>query len=241
MRMKNLYSIGTLAALSLLSPAAFGALAITNGDFETGGGNNIDDVTSWFDNSNGTFWQGTWQTNAATITPNDTNVVILGSYESGAIQSTTSANVNDGNYLFQSIGTADGALLLPLSFDFGQPNDDNGGRTLGITVGIYAYDGLGGFTPGNNTDVRGATGVTLLDSMSFTYDSVNLDDQIFTQLATLDISSAGTQELFLRFSNYRPADTQSWSALDNITIVPEPTAALLGGLGLLGLLRRRRA
>ena len=29
--------------------------------------------------------------------------------------------------------------------------------------------------------------------------------------------------------------------LDNLTIIPEPSAALLGGLGVLGLLRRRRA
>lgn len=35
-------------------------------------------------------------------------------------------------------------------------------------------------------------------------------------------------------------DTQTVSSADNLAIVPEPTAALLGAFGLLGLMRRRR-
>jgi hypothetical protein len=36
------------------------------------------------------------------------------------------------------------------------------------------------------------------------------------------------------------SDSGRPSAIDNITLIPEPSAALLGGLGLLALLRRRR-
>jgi hypothetical protein len=41
------------------------------------------------------------------------------------------------------------------------------------------------------------------------------------------------------YSDMRTAST-SLGSLDNLTIVPEPSAALLGGLGLFALLRRRR-
>lgn len=50
------------------------------------------------------------------------------------------------------------------------------------------------------------------------------------------------QELGVHFVN--TSASASWTALDDVTLsvtaVPEPSAALLGGLGLLGLLHRRR-
>lgn len=233
----------SILGIALSATAAHAAITVTNGNFETGTGNNLDDVSGWFDNSNGTFWQGTWPTNNTAISPNDTGVVVLGSYESGAVQNTASANPLVGNYLYQSIGTVGlGETGLNVNFDFGAPDDDGGGRTLGITVAVYAYDGLGGFTADNNTSLVGASGVTLLDSESFTLASTGVDGLIASYLAALDVSGAGTQELFLSFNNYRPANTESWSVLDNVTVaaIPEPSAALLGGLGMLALIRRRR-
>ena len=39
-------------------------LVITNGDFETGAGVNesIADITDWYDNNAGGFWEDAWQT-----------------------------------------------------------------------------------------------------------------------------------------------------------------------------------
>jgi hypothetical protein len=134
-RIKALLIAAIGCALGACALTTQAALSVTNGDFEAGTGNNIDDVTSWFDNSNGTFWQGSWSTNAGFITPNTTGVVVLGSYEGSGIQSTPSANPLSGNYVYQSIGTADGATSATIKFDWGAPNDDGGGRQLGTGRG----------------------------------------------------------------------------------------------------------
>lgn len=231
--------LGVASALALITPSAFAALAITNGDFESGGGENIDNVTDWFDLNTGNFWEGAWQTNAAWITPNGSNVVVISSF--GATSDPFS-----GQYLYQGIGTADGASSVTIGFDFGAPNDDPGGRTLGMTVGIYAYDGVGTFVAGDGVSIHAASqtagsGVTLLSSNSSTQlVTTGVDGLISSYQATLDLSGSGAQQLFLGFNNHTPAGGESWPALDNIAIVPEPSAVLLGGLGLLGLFRRRR-
>jgi hypothetical protein len=228
--------------------AARAALVVTNGDFETGGGNNIDNVSGWLDPSDGIFWHGTWQTNAVAITPNGTNVAVLGSYESGAIQNTVSSNPLDGNYLYQGIGTADGAGSAVVNFDFGAPNDDPGGRTLGLSVAIYAYDGVGTFVPDDNASIDTASqtagsGVTLLDfNSSFTLVSTGVDGLISTYQAVLSLSGAGSQQLFLSLNNYRPDNTESWPVVDNVSVaaVPEPSVLAMMILALGGMLAVRR-
>ena len=212
--------LACLLGITLIGiPAAHATLTVTNGDFETGGGSNIENVTGWND-SGGAFWQGTWQTNSGAITPNGTNVVVLGSYESGAIRNTASADANVGNFLYQSVGTAEpGQTALQVNFQFGQPDDDPGGRTVGVTVGVYAYDGLGGFAEGDATDVRGASGVTFLGSQSFSLVSTDANDVISAKTANFPIPAEQIgKQLFLRFNNYRPDNTESWSVVDNVTV-----------------------
>lgn len=61
-----------------------------------------------------------------------------------------------------------------------------------------------------------------------------------TAIKTGSFTWSGTDENYLNvYSNY----TSNSGTLDNfsVTAIPEPSAALLGGLGLLALLRRRRA
>ncbi len=231
------------AALALgLVTSASAALTITNGDFETGGGSGIDNVTGWFDKLTGAnFWEGAWQT--TNQSPNGTNVVVFSSFEADDFGSPTS-NTNDGSYLYQLIGTADGATSVQVAFDFGAPNDDPGSRDLGLTVGIYAYDGVGAFTAADDIDVRGGAGVTLLDSQSFTLISTGVDGLISSYSSTLDLSSAGSQQLFLRFNGYLNGTSESWPVLDNVSVtaIPEPStyAAILGALTLAAAAGRRR-
>ena len=202
------------SVLAVLAPDAYSALRVTNGNFESG--TLGDNVADWADPSDGTVWHGTWSTSDANISPNDSAIVVLGSYEDGATQSSSSTNVHVGNYLYQGIGTADGETSMELSFDWGAPDDDGGGRSLGLTVGIYAVDG---FTAADNTDVRDAAGVTLLDSVSYQMSSTGTDGLISNVVVTLDLTGAGTQPLFLRFNNYRPSSTESWPVLDNVYLV----------------------
>ncbi|QDU57207.1 beta strand repeat-containing protein [Aeoliella mucimassa] len=194
-----------------------GTLSITNGNFENGGGANIEDVTGWFDLNNGNFWEGTWQSNAQTT--NGTNTAIFSSFEADDFGNPT-PDPNDGGYLYQPIGTAGGLTSLDVKFDWGAPTDDPGGRNLGMTVGVYAYNGTGTFVPGDNADVRGADGVTLLDSASYQIASSTAGGQELTDvLASLDLTGAGNQQLFLRFNNYLPGSTDGWPTLDNVGLV----------------------
>lgn len=234
-------TVCVLAVCSAMATAqvATAALLVTNGDFETGGGENVADVTDWFDNNPGGFWEGAWQTNAPWITPNGTNLVVFSSIESEVFGMPTS-DVNDGSYLYQSIGAADGAASLEIEFDWGAPDDAGPDLELGMTVGVYAYDGAGGFTPADGTDARGESGVALLDSESFTMTTTGVDGQMVSEVAAIDLSGAGSQELFLRFNGFTAGATGAWPVLDNVRIVPEPASMVLLCLGSLAFVARRR-
>ena len=225
----------------VFAPAVANAdLSVTNGDFESGGGSNVENVTDWFDFNTGNFWEGAWQSDAQSV--NGTNQIVFSSFEADDFGAPT-PNVNDGSYLYQSIGTADGLSAADVIFDWGAPTDDGGGRFLGITVGIYAYDGVSGFSAADGTDVRGGSGVTLLDSQTFTIGSSTAGGQMeIGTVASLDLSGAGTQELFLRFNGYLPGAGESWPTLDNVSIVsvPEPSGLAILALAGLAVLNRRR-
>ena len=235
MKMKTVMVAGLAASLALV-PAVRAALVITDGDFETSV-NNADDVASWYDYNPGNFWEGAWGNSA--VSPNGTLGVVFSSFQSDDFGTPTS-DVNDGCYIYQSIGTADGLTSLEIGFDWGSPTDDGGGRALGLTIGIYAYDGVSGFTAADSTDVRGGAGITLLDSQSYTMTSPG-GGNIVADTATLDLAAAGTQELFLRINGYTAGATESWPFVDNVSIIPEPaTFGLMGVFGTAALFMRRR-
>ncbi len=206
------------------------ALTITNGDFETGGGENISNVTGWYDYNVGGFWEGAWQTNASWITPNGTNVIVLSANGSSAEDPLAGQS-----YLYQSIGIAAGQTSVMIGFDWGHPNDTGAGRHDKVTVSVFASDGS--FVAGDNTDIYGVAGVTLLDYASFEHVRVSpagTIDEMWSVVATLDLSDANVgDEIFLRFNS-----ASEWPVIDNVHIVPEPMTLALLGLG--GLLTRRK-
>lgn len=127
------------------------------------------------------------------------------------------------------------------------------GTTLGSETSIsFALD----VVERNNRNDWGAIAISLTGSISgaigtpFVLNPNNAsftaaNDILLQQAAgTFDLTALPAQELFLRISNASGSDAAAQeSFFDNVTasVVPEPSEGLLGGLGMLILLRRRRA
>ena len=215
-----------LLVFFVMSGAVQAAIVITNGDFETNAPlSNVTNVDSWFDPqaTDAAWWEATWY--GPTVSPTGTSVMGL------------SYMLTTTNWGYQSVGSnTEGLTELKLSYDVGSFTDAGGDRDLGVTVSIYESDGT--FVGADDVDVAGAAGITLIDSVS------NLHTlaigAYMTETITLDLSSAGSGELFLRFENYAGSIGEPWTAIDNVQIVPEPATMALLGLGSLALLRRKR-
>jgi hypothetical protein len=72
-----------------------------------------------------------------------------------------------------------------------------------------------------------------------TYEAGYYDGATRTILTTRTPATANDADVIGIYADVRGAGTLG--TLDNFRVVPEPSVALLGGLGLLGLMRRRRA
>ncbi len=98
------------------------------------------------------------------------------------------------------------------------------------------------FTTSDNT----ATGtITVFTSGSVSgqagpADVANYNNESFTGLTPAGANIG--QQLWIEFYSDTNGDSSTFARLDNVTLtaIPEPSAALLGGLGMLLLLRRRR-
>ena len=183
-------------------------LAITNGDFEEGELTaNQMDVLSWYDanansQSDASWWLSTWYGPA--VSPNETSVMGLSNMD------------GTFNWAYQSIGVNDLAQeRIAVTFNVGSFTDAGVTRDLGVTVAIYESDGT--FTPEDNVDIDGAAGITLIDSASV-LSTLESGTQT-TQSVTLDLTSTGSGELFIRFINYAGENDSPWTAIDNVELV----------------------
>jgi hypothetical protein len=144
------------------------------------------------------------------------------------------------HWAYQSIGVNDSGLTsLALMFDIGSFTDAGGPRNMGITLSLYQSDGT--FVGADNSDIAGAAGITLIDTVSLTSGSLAPGGFVNAQTSLNLATANNTGELFLRFVNYSTGTGEPWAAIDNVQIVPEPSAlALLGMAGLAGAIYRRR-
>ncbi len=248
--------LGMAVAASMASaPMARAAVAITNGDFEDVTGfvaaegdaaNGTSAViTGWYSVTTGGFFENTWHDTRDNDVPTDGASGYAGQGASAfsgiAGNGTTGLN---GSWIYQGIGTAELSLTaLAVQLDWGDFQGIPGGlRDLGLTVSLFEGDGT--FVAANNIDVNGAAGSTLLSSFSLTLPATDGPSKLsIGDGGVLSLAAYQGGELFLRINNWEAGTEDPWLQVDNVSIVPvpEPSIALLGGLGVLGLLRRRRA
>ena len=209
-----------------ISGAAQAGLMITNGDFETDApASNVTDVVGWYDtqNTDAAWWVATWY--GPTVSPTGTSVMGL------SYMNTTS------NWAYQSIGYNDEGLTeVAISFEVGSFTDAGSARDLGVTLSIYKSDGS--FVAAEASDITGASGITLVDTIDILSESVVAGSVVsYTKVLSLAGTTAN-DELYLRISNYAGAVGEPWTAIDNVSIVPEPATLLLLTAG--GLMARRK-
>ena len=136
----------------------------------------------------------------------------------------TADGVNASAGIYRSLGVNGSAgETITISFDFGSSN----GTTYAGVFTASLWDGTpGGNLLGSYVPTNQAAGVVVPFNFNVVLAS-NTASNLFIQFNAASSGSANFEQ----------------ARLDNVlvTSVPEPAAALLGGLGLLGLLRRRRA
>lgn len=106
---------------------------------------------------------------------------------------------------------------------------------INVTGGTLTNDGSLAIVDFGGHDISAQTATyNLFDAVTVTgdFDAVTVDGNALTYNGGTDDWSATVGSTFFNFAE--------GTGVLSVTVVPEPTTALLGGIGLLGLLRRRR-
>lgn len=228
--MKPTTSVILLIASLGMATVSQAALFITNGNFEgSPAADNSTDITGWYDYDAGNFWEQAWL--EGVDVPDGAGLALAGGGFVGS------------SWAYQEIGTSDGAPTMTISFDYGSFQDAGNVRDLGVRWSAYII--TGGFVPGQNLDINGAAGVTLLDTAEISALAVGTGANAGPASLDLDISGAGGQTIYLRVSNFTPttnANDNGYLWVDNISVaaVPEPSGVLLLGMAGLVVMKRRR-
>ena len=252
--------LAAAAQLVLLSSYAVAAVTYTSGTYsQTFDG--LSGVSAWSNNSTLAGWYAA-TTNTPSITAIGSNT---GSTTTAGLYSYGVAGTNavteralgyaTSNAFTGAAGSGQNYLGLQL----------NNGNLANLTGFTLAYDGeqwRRDSTASQTIAVQYSLDATSLTSGTWTSAGASLSftsPQFIGSAALLDgnananrvaglsatVSSivwAPGTNLWIRFSDLNDSGNDHHLAIDNVsfTAVPEPTAAVLGGLGLLALLRRRR-
>lgn len=203
------------------------------------------------------FSQTGWETFSETINDTNNKTVAYSGYtglSDGNISVTTTGvsftrNINNGSTLTNFPGTDQDNLYNDLILRNAAGNIDI--TVAGLKAGTYT------FTTHHlvqGASLAGANDFDLLvqdaDSASFSQNEGNFlmgkgDATFYSPTAVVfNVTSNGTDPVIVRMSIPAPVGggQGAWVGINGLEIqaIPEPSTALLGGLGLLALLRRRR-
>lgn len=217
MKVKN-PSLAAIAALALVGPANAAVIAGGNGSFET--------VTIGTE-----IYPNAWRVDQVTITGwtyTERGIVDEVNGATWFMGGSDYGTASDGNYQLNLISAGTSYFLstaitgltvgasYTVNFD-ARLRDNSGGGNFDVVVNTTVPTGGFDITPTSTTWAQ--------QSITFTAEATS---------HTLSIA------------NYNYADeaataTGTGLMVDNFSVIPEPSAALLGSLGMLALLRRRRA
>lgn len=220
MKKNVLPTLFALAGFAVHASAA--TLTLTNGDFQASGNNT--NPTGWTTNEPTQTSVYVWAANGGI--PAGTNVLAMwgngGQYaeQSFLTSEATAEDFNSFTVGFDA-GWRGRIANQPYSYTISLVN-----VTDNLVLGSATYNFTTPTVTTANTYAVTATGL----SVNITYD--NTLGSLVGDTIALRITGAGTVNDF---------NNTAW--LDNlsVTAIPEPGAALLGGMGMLALLRRRRA
>lgn len=199
--------------------------------------------------------------NTAVYTLSSTSISSF-TLRNGAVDGSFFDDSNDGYALLQRTSTSSGTNAILGAF--GTVGFEDVGSIVSIDAGfrhdtgmqsvwVLRLDGVnvGGSNSQSYLDVSSFTGHDISNDSNILLSSVpaNHSDTLRTPGAltyTIKAADVGKQ-LDLRVSVFDSSNSGTAAGNRNLlidsisyTVIPEPTTALLGGLGLLGLLRRRR-
>lgn len=225
--------LSLITGLSILTLASSSRAAVLAGwDSWTAGGRTATTITTGI-TAFSTEGAGDWR-EAAQAASND------GTFGTVAGASTFTGNNSTGTHIGQTTSSGNysftitaGTVPLTLEgFHFDARRKRAGSPAAWVAEVISGSITHGQLGSGNLGNTLGAAGPS--DHDDFDFDLTSLADNILApgESATFRIS----------FSGGTISNTDQITFLDNVAItgIPEPTAALLGAIGMLGLLRRRR-
>ncbi len=241
MLLRNISSPRTLLAASVflsLATLSFGAVSITNGDFETVGGN-TQDVFGWFDyqTGNGDLQQAV-SGNPAQIPSGDNT----GDYWLNLVDNSSFGYATG---VYQQIGTYDaGVTSYEITFDVGCRVTDSPFNVMNL----YLYTGTA-------TGADGSTPADLLSAISYSgaaedYYTITSpgSGNIATITVTFDVTGAELLDgdlIWIAFASTDDAPGSQQGLIDNVSIaaIPEPgTFAFVAGVfGIAAIACRRKA